>query len=238
MAQPDVTTEGLHSGATSGLSGGTHRSDRIVRFSLSEQIAERLRDDIVHGRIPAGTHLVQDELCDRFGTSRMPVRDALQQLTHEGMLEQHGQQRIVVALGSEDLEETHGLIAVLHGWAAGRVAALASDEELEELAEICQAGEEAADAYEFGRLAMEFHRKINFLARSPRLIRTLISFQQAVPRTTPFTLPEEMPASKARHRAIVAALQARDAERAEQLTRAHSMLTVTLLQAFEAGRYR
>ncbi|MBO0729681.1 MAG: GntR family transcriptional regulator, partial [Acidimicrobiaceae bacterium] len=148
MTQPDVTTDGARS------------SDRIVRFNLSEQIAERLRDDIVHGRIPAGTHLVQDELCERFGTSRMPVRDALQQLTHEGMLEQHGQQRVVIELGSEDLEEVHGLIAILHGWAARRVAALASEAELEELAEICRAGENAEDPYEFGRLAMEFHRRI------------------------------------------------------------------------------
>ncbi len=106
---------------------GSRKSDRIIRFNLSEQIAERLRDDIVHGRIPAGTRLVQDELCERFGTSRMPVRDALQQLTHEGMLEQHGQQRIVVSLGAEDLEDVHGLTAVLHGWAAGRVAELASE---------------------------------------------------------------------------------------------------------------
>ncbi len=85
---------------------------------------------------------------------------------------------------------------------------------------------------------MEFHRKINLYSRSPRLIRTLVSFQQTVPKTTPFTVPEEMAPSKARHQAIVAALQARNVELAEQLTRSHSMITVAYLQSFEVGRHR
>src|SRR5262249_14472739 len=140
------------------------RSDRIRRSNLSRQIAERLRDDIVHGRIAAGTHLIQDEVCERFGTSRMPVRDALQQLTHEGLLTQQGEQRLVVSLGTDDLEEVHRLVAVLHGWAAGQAAIKASDVELDELAAVCRQAVETEDRYEFGRLAMQFHRKINLLA--------------------------------------------------------------------------
>ena len=178
-------------------------SERIVRFSLSEQITESLRSDIVHGRIPAGTHLVQDELCERFGTSRMPVRDALQQLTHEGILEQHGQQRVVVSIEPEDVEDVHAVIAVLHGFAAGRAAELASDEELEDLAQFCQTTAEVDDPYQFGRLSMEFHRKINRLAKSPTLLRTLQTFQRTVPQTMPFTLPNGLVDGKAGHHAMV-----------------------------------
>jgi DNA-binding GntR family transcriptional regulator len=211
-------------------------SDRIRRFSLSQQIAERLRNDILHGKIPAGTHLVQEELCERFGTSQTPVRDALQQLTHEGVLEQNGQQRVVASLGAEELEEAHGLIAVLHGWAAGRAAVHASDEELEELAVTCQAAVDTEDPYEFSELAMEFHRKINLLAHSPRLIRTLIGVQKSVPRVAPFSIPEEMPPSKARYIGILDALCHRDAQLAEQLTRSHSMSSLgLLLQSLESG---
>jgi DNA-binding GntR family transcriptional regulator len=203
--------------------------NRVSRFSLSHQIAERLRNDIVHGRIPAGTRLVQDELCERFGTSRMPVRDALQQLTHEGILEQQGQQRVVVRLGAEDLGEALALTAVLHGWAAGRAAELASEAEIEELGRVYRAAIEAADAYEFGRMGMQFHRQINLLARSPRLIRTLIGIQQTVPRTIPFTIEEEVGPAKKRLEAILAAIRSRDAERAERLTRANLMIGLELL---------
>jgi DNA-binding GntR family transcriptional regulator len=209
---------------------GEHVSDRIFRGNLSQQIAERLRDDIVHGRIPPGTHLVQDELCERFGTSRMPVRDALQQLTHVGILEQNGQQRAVVSLGIEDLVEVHALTAVLHGWAARRAATLASTREIAELAAMCQPASHDEDPYAWGLQAMQFHRKINLLARSPRLIRTLIAFQQTVPRTIPFVVRAEMAPSHDGHQAIVAAIQARNAELAEQLTRSHSMKAVDLLQ--------
>jgi DNA-binding GntR family transcriptional regulator len=211
-------------------------TDRVRRFSLSQQIAERLRNDILHGRIPAGTHLVQEELCERFGTSQTPVRDALQQLTHEGMLEQNGQQRVVVSLGAEELEEAHALIAALHGWAAGRAAGHATETELEELADICRAAVETDDQYEFSELAMEFHRKINLLAHSPRLIRTLIGVQKSVPRVAPFSIPEEMAPSKARYIGILDALCRRDAELAEQLTRSHSLSSLgLLLHSLEGG---
>jgi DNA-binding GntR family transcriptional regulator len=205
------------------------RSDLVDRFSLSHQIAERLRNDIVHGRIPAGTHLVQDELCERFGTSRMPVRDALQQLTHEGLLQQQGQQRVVIELGAEDLQEALALTAVLHGWAAGRAAEHATDAEIEELATVCQAAVDTEDPYEFAQLGMQFHRQINLLAHSQRLVRTLIGIQQTVPRTIPFTIPEEVGPSKERFRAILAAIQSHDAQRAEQLTRANLTIGVELL---------
>jgi DNA-binding GntR family transcriptional regulator len=214
--------------------------DRLSRSNLSEQIAVRLRDDIIHGRIPAGTHLVQDDLCERFGTSRMPVRDALQQLTHEGLVEQRGQQRVVVALGAEELQETYLLVAVLHGWAAGRAARTASATEIEELDAICRAGMETEDPYDFGLMAMRFHRKINLIAHSSRLIRTLIGFQQSVPRAVPFNVPTAVEPGKDEHRAIVAAIEARDAELAERLTRDHAMkMTVDLLmESLEAGRER
>jgi DNA-binding GntR family transcriptional regulator len=214
--------------------------DRLSRSNLSEQIAVRLRDDIIHGRIRAGTHLVQDDLCDRFGTSRMPVRDALQQLTHEGLVEQRGQQRIVVSLGAEELAETHLLVAVLHGWAAGRAARKASDAEIAELGAISRSATETEDPYDFGLVAMQFHRKINLMAHSPRLIRTLIGFQQSVPRAVPFNVPRAVEPGKDEHRAIVAAIEARDSELAERLTRDHAMkMTVDLLmESLGASRER
>lgn len=216
---------------------GGRLSDRVSRSNLSSQIADRLRDDIVHGRLAPGTRLVQDELCERFGTSRMPVRDALQQLTHEGLLEQLAQQRVVVSLGIDDLEEAYALIAVLHAWAAGRAAVQASDEELAGLEDLCERVVDTSDPYQFGQLAMQFHRKINLLSHSPRLIRTLSGFQQTVPRAMPFNIPDEMAPSKARYVEIVEAIRARDADLAERLTRSHSMNSLDLLlRSIEGSR--
>ena len=54
--------------------------------TTSLQIADRLRDDIVHGVLPPGTRLRQEELAERYGASRVPVREALKALEAEGLV--------------------------------------------------------------------------------------------------------------------------------------------------------
>lgn len=58
---------------------------QLVR-GLSEQIVERLREDIFSGRIAEGERLREVELAERFAVSRGPIRDALRQLSWEGVV--------------------------------------------------------------------------------------------------------------------------------------------------------
>jgi DNA-binding GntR family transcriptional regulator len=55
--------------------------------TVREQITDRLRDDILSGRLAEGERLQEARLAERFGVSRGPIREVLAQLTHEGLVE-------------------------------------------------------------------------------------------------------------------------------------------------------
>ena len=58
----------------------------IVRRSLHEEIVERLRDLIVDGELKPGAKIQEPELCEQFGVSRTPLREALKALAAEGLV--------------------------------------------------------------------------------------------------------------------------------------------------------
>ena len=57
--------------------------------TVAEQVAGVLREAIAKGALASGAVLRQDELAERFGLSRMPIRDALRQLENEGLVTIH-----------------------------------------------------------------------------------------------------------------------------------------------------
>jgi len=65
--------------------------------TIHEQISARLRDDVLSGRLQPGTSLREEPLAKRFGISRSPIRQVLQQLTHEGIFESKRNCGVVVA---------------------------------------------------------------------------------------------------------------------------------------------
>ncbi len=83
-------------------------TQQLETRTLAEQIAARLRDDVLAGRLPAGERLSQERLAEQFQVSRVPIRDALRQLQAEGLLVAHPRLGTsVAALSSPDLEELY-----------------------------------------------------------------------------------------------------------------------------------
>jgi DNA-binding GntR family transcriptional regulator len=59
----------------------------VQTTTLSDEVANRLRNAIRTGEFPLGTRLVERELAERLGVSRIPVREAIQQLVEEGLVQ-------------------------------------------------------------------------------------------------------------------------------------------------------
>jgi DNA-binding GntR family transcriptional regulator len=78
---------------------------KLDRNSLKNQSTELLRNSIVSGRIPPGTKLVERELADLLGMSRMPARDALMDLEREGLVVSKPNGRYVIELSKEDVQK-------------------------------------------------------------------------------------------------------------------------------------
>lgn len=73
-----------------------------VYRTIREQIANRLRNELLAGQFEHGAPLREAKLAERFGVSRGPIRDALLQLTQEGLLVAHPNAGVKVSPAPSD----------------------------------------------------------------------------------------------------------------------------------------
>src|SRR3954452_24375001 len=91
--------------------------------SRADHLAHELQVEIITGRIPLGTRLRQEDLAERFGVSRTPIREALRQLQAIGLVEQLGHRGALVRSFSPDECRNIFLVrAELEGLAGERAA--------------------------------------------------------------------------------------------------------------------
>lgn len=83
----------------------------VIYRTIREQIADQLRREVLTGKLKEGDSLREQKLAERFGVSRGPIRDALLQLTQEGLL--LAQPNIGVKVGKAPSEAIRSLIVVL-----------------------------------------------------------------------------------------------------------------------------
>lgn len=94
----------------------------IKKRSLVDQVYERLRSDIIALRLPLGSRVNVNELQDTLGVSCTPIREAINRLQQEGLIEyENNVGARVIALTPRDVEEIQHLACTLH-CAAARLA--------------------------------------------------------------------------------------------------------------------
>jgi DNA-binding GntR family transcriptional regulator len=195
---------------------GIPRGEAAYRF---------IRSAIQGGQFKPGERLREIELARQIGLSRTPIREALSRLETEGLVAHDATRGVVVAeLDFSMMTELYYMREVLEGTAARLAAQHASDVELAILDELCQQyeaaqGDEAALRASNRRL----HETLYQCSHNRYLLNMVTILHDALSLLGGTTLdnPERAAETLKEHRAVVAAIRARDADAAEQALRAH-----------------
>ncbi len=200
---------------------------------LSQLIAERLRTDIIEGRLKPGDWLRQQQLAREYNSSQMPVREALKQLISDGLVEHvpfRGAR--IIKFTPEDVDDLYTLRAYMEGMAAKRAASSITPDELVELERLhirmsqCVTPQEIREYRELNR---RFHLLLFSACRRPLLVRILnqlwatfpVMLWSSFPKTAAWSPPDRELTDTEEHQAIIDALKARDPDSVERAVRHH-----------------
>ncbi|SLN77703.1 GntR family transcriptional regulator [Oceanibacterium hippocampi] len=200
-------------------------TDRAGTQSVGDQITGQLRSAIVHAELLPGTRLKQEELAVRYGTSRIPLREAMRQLTAEGLIQWTSNRSAVVSfLEIDELHELFELVRLLEsrGTLLG-VPHLSDDDiaELDELNRQVESGPTEPRSWYFTNL--NFHMLPIVRSNQKHTIRMVTELRANLMRF--FMIPDLYRAPNgswyrehaAGHRKLLAAFRRRDAVEASAL---------------------
>ncbi|MCZ4279898.1 GntR family transcriptional regulator [Kiloniella laminariae] len=205
----------------------TDKAPKPTKISRSgaqaNEIARLLRTDIISGEIPQGEILRQENLAQRFQTSRMPVRDALRILEQEGLVDlQPNRGAQVAILDVEGIREIYEMRAVAEVLALRHAIPELTNSQIEK-AEKIRSEAESAGLEQFGVLNKAFHETLYAPCARPRLLSHISSLHDLADRYLRIAAIEldYIDRSNQEHCQLLAACNARDTLKACKLLDQH-----------------
>jgi DNA-binding GntR family transcriptional regulator len=200
---------------------------QIPGVTLAESLRQQLEGAIAAGHLEPGSRLDEQEVAQRFGVSRTPVREAFRLMAANNLVELRGRQGAAVrAIKAEALIEMFQVMAELEGLCARLAARRVSQAWGNEITAIHQrlvAVGETGNIDAFYDVNQEFHEAIYeasrnaFLADQTRKLRNQVAaYRRRVTR-----MPNRIADTVREHEAITQAILAHDPERAHSTMRDH-----------------
>lgn len=203
-----------------------------TRSDLSSDIVDRIKAMIFSGELAPGQQIRQEEFARQFGVSRTPLLHALQALKSEMLVESFPNRGMFVRkISIEELKDIFEYREALETMACRLASQRVQPGEIKTLRSLFKPflkkpGLANLQAYQ--EADQQFHQSIIKLSGNtmfPRMIRLgniyLMSYLKGLIRPPAETLPE--------HLAIIDALEARDARKAERLMRSHLQISIKLM---------
>ena len=204
-----------------------HSVDKIQHKILYQEAANRIRELIEHGGLVAGEKISEKRLCEKFGISRTPLREALKVLTSEGLVEIMPNRGARVSLLTlSDVEHTYDVMGALEGLAGETACRHLDDEELERIYALHQqmvGHYQRKELQDYFHANQQIHERILQASRNPILIEMYNNLSQRIKRIRYSMEMNEAFWRKAmnEHEEMIEALRDRDGKRLGDILRGH-----------------
>ena len=193
--------------------------------ALYEEVAEQLRQRIFRRELEPGSWIDELKIAEEFGISRTPLREALKVLAAEGLVTMKVRRgAYVTEMSEKDLRDVYHLLSLLESDAAGVVAERATPEQLGALVALHAELEAAVGEREqFFAVNERFHMLLLELADNRWRSQMVADLRKVMKLNRHNSLFKEgrIADSLNEHRAIMAAMEARDAKRTRKAMQAH-----------------
>lgn len=217
-------------------------ADPIRKPLLHEELVARLSDMIFAGELVPGARVPEKQLCQRFGISRTPLREALKVLAADGLitlLPNRGAR--VTKLTPEDAEELFPVMGALEALSGELACARATDADIAEVKALhyqMALHHTRGERDEYFRCNQAIHHKIMEMAGNTTLAQVHDGLAGRIRRVRYLANSSRTrwDAAMAEHERILAALEARDGQALAALLKAHLMnKLIAVKQAIEAA---
>ncbi|MDH6594890.1 DNA-binding GntR family transcriptional regulator [Variovorax sp. TBS-050B] len=197
--------------------------------ALYEEVAELLRQRIFRRELEPGSWIDELKLADEYGISRTPLREALKVLAAEGLVTMKVRRgAYVTEVSEQDLADVYHLLSLLESDAAGVVAERATEAQRAELQALHAELEAAAapgkvDREHFFAVNERFHMRLLAIANNKWRDQMVADLRKVMKlnRHNSLLKAGRIAESLAEHRAVMAAIEARDAAAAMARMREH-----------------
>ncbi|NNC91033.1 MAG: GntR family transcriptional regulator [Acidimicrobiia bacterium] len=204
-------------------------------------VAEMLRAEILSGRMPSRTRLLQSEIAQRFATSTTPVREALRQLVGEGLLDGDPHRGVTVhEISLGELEEIYEIRLRLEPLAMEATVTHITDDDISAAGSLIEAMEAEEDPAAWTELNARFHAVLAGASGRTRLSGILTNLRNLSALYIVRSLqgmPDRIRAGNREHRDLLEAIAAGDVNRAQEVELLHLRHTLEIgeVQLQEGG---
>lgn len=196
--------------------------------TISQQVFKILEEEILSGKYKPGDRLIEREIAERLGISRIPVREALLSLERRGLVVPAGANRKgreVIGISRQEIAENYSIKEFIESYALGEKSLQQDKEFLATLRRLIQEMEKEVkkgDLENYRKLNSRFHHEIARSLNNQKLYHIFVDADKRTRWFQNLTLYSlRMERSILEHKLLLEACEKRDLRQIRDMVKSH-----------------